>query len=552
MPTPPILTRAITRRYPRARWRLVVQRLAADCLLIALGIAAVSALIATLHLYPRVHNVSILYLLVVLALAVWRDRLSAIVAAVVAFLAFDLLFIPPLYTLTVSDPSEWLALAIFLIVAIIAGTLAANLHERAQEAQRRAREATLLYEFARLMAAEPNLERLLPKIAERLLQALPDRSILSCAFLLPEAGSRLVVRGAAGAAEIPAEQEREVAAAAQWVLEHGEPVALPCVDRAQGAGYAPQLRFPLFGVPSARRSVRLLPLLVGSRAVGVLRLIEEPRADTLKPDDATDAERMLRGYLDQIALGIERARLRREEVRAEVLQRTDQLRSALLSSVSHDLRTPLASIKAAAGSLQQQDVLWDEDARREFAGAIEREADRLNRLVSNLLDMSRIEAGALHPDKEWYSLGELIQEVLDRLAPTLEGREVTISLAPDLPPVPLDYLQIDQVLTNLIENAIHYTGPGTPITVTAERSGSEVLVQVADHGPGIPPQDLERIFDKFYRVGPSGLPGTEPRVQGSGLGLAVARGLIEAHGGRLWAANRPGGGALFTFTLPLS
>jgi two-component system sensor histidine kinase KdpD len=263
-------------------------------------------------------------------------------------------------------------------------------------------------------------------------------------------------------------------------------------------------------------------------------------------------ERLLRGYLDQIALGIERARLRREEVRAEVLQRTDQLRSALLSSISHDLRTPLASIKAAAGSLQQRDVLWDDEARREFVGAIEREADRLNRLVSNLLDMSRIEAGVLHPDKEWYSLGELIQEVLDRLAPALEGRAVTIMVPPDLPPVPLDYLQIDQVLTNLVENAVHYTEPGTPIEVTVERSGGEVLVRVADRGPGIPPQDLERIFDKFYRVGPGGLPGAGPRVQGSGLGLAVARGLVEAHGGRIWAANRPGGGAILTFTLPVA
>jgi len=227
------------------------------------------------------------------------------------------------------------------------------------------------------------------------------------------------------------------------------------------------------------------------------------------------------------------------------LQRTDALRTALLSSVSHDLRTPLASIKAAASSLLQEDVQWDDEARRSFALTIEHEADRLNRLVANLLDMSRIEGGALKPEKEWYPMQALIQDVLKRMQPLLQGREVRTSLPDDLPLVKVDYLQIDQVVTNLLENAVRYTPRGSPIDISVEVKDGQMLVSVADRGPGIPPADLERIFDKFYRV-----LRNQRDTRGSGLGLAVCRGLVEAHGGRIWAENREGGGAIFRFTLP--
>jgi two-component system, OmpR family, sensor histidine kinase KdpD len=253
-------------------------------------------------------------------------------------------------------------------------------------------------------------------------------------------------------------------------------------------------------------------------------------------------------FVDHAASMIERARLHRESLQVEVLRRTDALRAALLSSISHDLRTPLSSIKASASSLLQEDVQWDEEARRSFALSIEHEADRLNRLVENLLDMSRIEGGALKPEKEWYPIDELIHDVLGHMQPLLQGRTVQTDLPDDLPPVELDYLQIDQVLTNLIENAVRYTPTDSPIEISARAQGNQMMISVADRGPGIPPADLERIFDKFYRV--SGTPAQT--VRGSGLGLAVSRGLIEAHGGHIWAENRPGGGAIFRFTLPLN
>jgi len=254
-------------------------------------------------------------------------------------------------------------------------------------------------------------------------------------------------------------------------------------------------------------------------------------------------------FLDQASSLIERAHLQRENMHIAVLQRTDALRASLLSSVSHDLRTPLTSIKAAASSLLQEDVSWDEEARRSFARSIEREADRLNRLVSNLLDMSRIEEGALKPEKDWYSLKMLIHEVVERLEPLFEGRTVHTHLPDDLLMVDLDYIQIDQVLTNLLENALRYTPPESPIDIEAHSERDQVQLAVSDRGPGIPAADLERVFDKFYRV-MHGQHSTGHPL-GSGLGLAVCKGVVEAHGGRIWAQQREGGGLTVCVVLPV-
>ena len=303
------------------------------------------------------------------------------------------------------------------------------------------------------------------------------------------------------------------------------------------------------------RSQRFIPLKIGPKVVGILSLhiVDEtgqfPREEPGIRHQG-DPTSFFWTFLDQVTALVERARLQQESTRMEVLQRTDALRATLLSSVSHDLRTPLTSIKAAASSLLQGDVQWDEETRHGFAQAIEREADRLNRLVGNLLDMSRIEEGALKPEREEYPLVSLIHEVVGRLAPLLEGREVQKILPDDLLLVDIDYLQIDQVLTNLLENATRYTPPTSPIRISAGIEGNEVIVRVADRGPGVPQADLERIFDKFYRVMHS-QPGIHS-ARGSGLGLAVCKGLVEANGGRIWAERRPDGGLIVSVALPRS
>ena len=239
--------------------------------------------------------------------------------------------------------------------------------------------------------------------------------------------------------------------------------------------------------------------------------------------------------------------LQREATEAEILRRADDLKTALLNAVSHDLRTPLASIITSAGSLRQLDVTWTQEDLRWLALAIEEEALRLNRIVGNLLDLSRMEGGSLRPEKGWYDVGSLVDDVLGRLRPLIQEHPITVAVPDDLPPVFLDYVEIDQVLSNLIENATKHTQPGAEIEVSAHRAEREVWIEVADRGPGIPPGGLPHLFEPFFRVSTQ---GSQPK--GTGLGLAVAKGLVEAHGGRIWAQNQPGGGARFIFTLPVT
>jgi two-component system sensor histidine kinase KdpD len=221
------------------------------------------------------------------------------------------------------------------------------------------------------------------------------------------------------------------------------------------------------------------------------------------------------------------------------------LKSALMSAVSHDLRTPLASIMASVTSLLEPDIQWDKETQQVFLQGIYDEARRLNVLVGNLLEMSRIDGGALRPEKNWYSIAEVIEAVVQRLEPNLVDHHVNVNTEPDLPLILLDFSEIDQVLTNLLENALKYTPQGTNIEIDARRSGDQVEVEVADAGPGVPPEHVPYLFDKFYQV------DSRRRGMGAGLGLAISKGFIEAHGGSIWAKNRMGGGLEVAFTLPL-
>jgi two-component system sensor histidine kinase KdpD len=222
----------------------------------------------------------------------------------------------------------------------------------------------------------------------------------------------------------------------------------------------------------------------------------------------------------------------------------EQLRNALLSAVSHDLRTPLAGIKGAASSLVEGGERLGAATRTDLAESIVEEVERLDRLLANLLNMTRLEAGVIHAQKEWHPLEEIVGAALARLAGPLHGRPVQVKLPPELPLVPLDGVLIEQVLINLLENAMHHTPPGTPIEITAASQDGAVTVEVADRGPGLEPAEVERVFEKFHRGGAS-------RAGGVGLGLTICRGFVEAHGGRIWAENRPEGGARFRFTLPI-
>jgi len=535
------------------------KRYLGDSMLAIVGTLLVTGLIYAFRLYPRIPNISLVYLLVVLALASTRGLYAAILASVVAFLSFDFFLTQPLYTFTIAKPEEWLALFVFLATAIITGQLASALRQRAEQARRRENETRILYELVRATNNEEDLGRQLNIVARSVVDVFASWGVRDCAILLPDTIRQLTVQGSASQAADRKRLTPDEEATASWVMSQAQTVELHDVSLAPqkpGAYVSRAVVRSTATRGALRRYERMIPLKLGQRVIGVLCLFmeDDPRLFAVERSLGVERERsnsqtaFFWTFVDQATAIIERARLRRESLQIELLQRTDALRAALLSSVSHDLRTPLSAIKAAASSLLQEEVQWDEEARRSFALSIEKEADRLNRLVANLLDMSRIESGALKPEKEWYPIDELVHDVLGHMQPVLDGRTVHTDLPADLPPVELDYLEIDQVLTNLIENAVRYTPAGSPIEVGARVDGDQMIISVADRGPGIPQADRERVFDKFYRVlGTQTAPTT-----GSGLGLAVSKGLVEAHAGRIWVEDRDGGGAIFRFTLPLT
>ncbi|HZT08867.1 MAG TPA: ATP-binding protein [Chloroflexota bacterium] len=501
--------------------------------LVAVGI--VTGAIGLASTQVHLANASMLYLIAVSALGIFFGKGPAVVASMAAFLAFDFFFIQPIHTLTVTDPEEWIALLVLLFTAVATGQLAAAQRQRAREAEAREREAIVLYDVGRTLS-ESDLDQALPAVSRRLRREL---NLDAVAIEVHGASGGRIERAEVGA-PYAVEATRHVATQPAMVL-----------------GTNPEERGTALGVPghwfravpsstprSERRHPRRLhvvPIHSRDRQIGRLILVRVPGATTF----ARSEDRMLLAVTNQIGQAVERSALRREAMEADVLQRADSLKTALLNAVSHDLRTPLASIIASASSLRQHDVTWSEDERDAFAEAIEQEATRLNRIVGSLLDLSRIQGGSLHPQRDWYDLGSLIDDVVGRLGPGLGRCTVTTDVPSDLPPVFVDSTEIDQVLSNLLENATKHTPCGTEVRVAARTHDDEIEVEVTDAGPGIPPDALGQLFDPFYTLSAT---GGQPR--GIGLGLAIAKGLVEAHAGRIWAENRTEGGARFVFTLP--
>ena len=505
----------------RGIWRQVVAYAAA-----AVGVTVVTALIGLVRTHARIANISSLYLVIVLAVAAIFGGGPAIAASVLAVLAFDWFFVNPVGQFTVSDPEEWLALVLFLATAIVTSQLAAAQQRRAVEARRREREATALYTLSSLIVQETEPVRLIERVIDHFADEL---ELLGAALYLPGSEGQLERQTTFGPA----------GRAAPTIL----PSALltTASDRVAGAAVRESpLRAPAEAVTPPGLIVALRD---GSRVLGILWLARRPDAGPL----SAEQRRFLETAGQQLGVALERARLQTEATEAAALRRADEMKTALLSAVSHDLRTPLALIKAAAGSLRQTDVPWTDEERDGFAASIEQEVDRLDRIVANLLDLSQIATGTLRMERQRYPLAALVEEVLARLQPLLVSHPVAVEIPEDLPPVPVDYVAIDRVLSNLLENVARHTPPGTTARIAARREGNRVIITVADNGPGIPSADLPRVFDAFYRGGSRG--NGYPR--GTGLGLAVARGLVEAHGGTMTVVSPPGGGTTFTLTLPL-
>ncbi len=469
-------------------------------------------------------NIGLVYLIIVIGATVLAGRWAGILASCLGFALFDFFLVPPYINFSVAELYNILALFVFLGVSALLSWLIANAREQAAEAQRRAEDVSRLYELTQAIIGTQRPEDALPAIARKISEVF---AVQACWILLPGPDGRLQVQAQAPTEARPLNRDEQ--ALADWVFGHGS---------AAGQG---RLTTPGFRDPTPSTGTVFVPLQAGGRTLGVLGVAHPPDQQPLTMPEYT----VLATFADQTAVALDRLTLLREAQRAELLDRADELKSALMSAVSHDLRTPLASIIAAVTSLLEPEMQWPEATRRDFLQGIYEEAQRLNRLVGNLLDMSRIEGGALHPEKDWYSIDEVITAVVTRLESRLARYQVTVEIAPDLPLIPLDFTEIDQVMTNVLENALKYTPLETAIRITAGRQNEAILVSVADSGPGVPPEHLARLFDKFYRV--DGL----TRPQGMGLGLAISKGLIEAHGGKIMAQDLPAGGLEISFTLPI-
>ncbi|UDF32174.1 UNVERIFIED_ORG: sensor histidine kinase KdpD (plasmid) [Roseateles sp. XES5] len=467
--------------------------------LIAGGLTAATAVVGKLvHLFAELPNISLLFLLAVLGAAVLGGYASAFIAAVLSALAYNFLFIDPLHTFTITAPHEVFALVVFLSVAIIAGGFASRIKEQAEVARVRATALQSLYDFSRKLSTAAKADDAI-WLAVSHLQASLKRNIV---LLLPDKADLKV------AAVWPPDTELDVTdfTAARWTRDKQE-------TAGAGTGTLPNSRF------------EFRPLMGPHGLVGVCGIQQAEESLDI------NAERALSAILDQTAIALDRARLSEESVEQAAKLEGERYREALLSSISHDLRTPLATIMGAVTSLRQLGDKMTVESRDDLLQSIEEEGSRMSRFVSNLLDMTRIESGTLKPKSDWLDVADVVQSAIERARKHLPGKTIETGIAPDLPLVEGDSVLLGQVLFNLLDNAVKFGGE-EPVNVYARRDGQDVLISVTDLGKGIPPAELDRVFEKFYRRGkPDG------RAPGTGLGLSISRGFVEAMGGTIHAES---------------
>jgi two-component system sensor histidine kinase KdpD len=448
-----------------------------------LSIALATFLLTWLRQSLSTPIVALLYLLPVgLSASLWGLG-AGIVAALAAFLAFNYFFIEPHFTLTVHSPSDLVVVLVFLVVAVAISQLVGRARLGQALATTREFEAIQLYELSAALTGLPDQQSILHAVADQIQKALVPE-----ALQINVDGSLAVLR----------------------------PGSVP-----------------------PRNAELSVPFQNGTQTAGTINLWRNSAF-------TQSEQRLVLTVASQTGLALERVRLAQSESRARVLEESDKLKSALLSSVSHELRTPLATIKAAATSLRSGEVGWESNARQNLLEAVEDEADHLNLLVGNLLNMSRIEANQLKPILQWNQLSEIVSAVIKRITHTRAEHQIVVEIPEDFPFVPVDFLQMEQVFTNLLNNSFRYAPAGTAIRILARtEKESQALIRVENQGPPVDEQHLAGIFEKFHRISAS------DTVTGTGLGLSICKGIIEAHGGQIWAENLPAGFAI-DFTIPLT
>ena len=506
-PIPKKTVRAAERTAPFDPWPYGVALLA---------VAAALAVAEAVQPMFGIENVDLVFLTAIVGVAVRYGLLPSLTATVAASLCYNYFFLPPIYTFTITDPNNIAAFVLFTLVAVIVSHFAARGRTRTVAAHERVRTVELLYAFSRKLAGVGTLDDVLWATAYQTALMLKVRVVL----LLPEDGTIVVKAG------YPPEDILDDAdvAAAKWAWQN---------DRAAGRGSDT--------LPGAKRL--FLPMRTGRGAIGVIGIDSDKPGPLLTPDQ----RRLLDALVDQGALAIERVRLVEDLDRSKRAAETDRLRSALLTSISHDLKTPLAAILGSAGTLRDLSSALSDGEKADLLATVIEESERLNRFIANLLDMTRLESGAIVPNTAPHDVGEIVGSALRRAGKILAGHKIELDLAAGLPMLDLDAVLFEQVLFNVLDNAAKYSPAGTAIRIQSWSDNSAVYLQILDEGDGIPPADLEHIFDKFYRA----RKGDQVRA-GTGLGLAISRGFVEAMHGTISAANRTDRpGAVFTIRLPI-
>ncbi|MCI0668696.1 MAG: sensor histidine kinase KdpD [Methylococcaceae bacterium] len=482
---------------------------------LAVGVIAVCSLLAE-SLYGRIElaNLVMIYLLGVVFVATSLGRGPSILASILSVVAFDLLFVAPYFRFSVSDTQYLVTLGAMLAVAMVISNLMANVRSQAKVAAHRERRAAVLYAMSKELSTGRSEAEILRIAVRHIHTEFGSRNVV----LFPDENGRIQYPTGSASSESIHGCDLSVA---QWVFDHNEMAG-------QGTHTLPGTDLVYF------------PLGSGSKVLGVLALLPVNLRRFFLPEQ----KKLLETFISQIVQAIERARLAEQAKRSSVEMEAERLRNSLLSSISHDLRTPLATIVGSASTLTERDDALRAEDRLELSRAILDEALRMSNLVGNILDMARLDSGMVKLNRQWVPLDEIVGSVLTRLHKRLEGRPLNVKLPAGSPLIHVDSVMIEQLLANLLENAVRYTPDGSPIEVTAEFGPLSVSISVADRGPGIPKGHEDLLFEKFHRV------QGERAQSGVGLGLTICRAIVEAHGGHIQAKNRASGGALFSFVLP--
>ncbi|MEW5872990.1 MAG: ATP-binding protein [Chloroflexota bacterium] len=472
------------------RKRLFLQHLVYRPLVVVLIITLTTLPLFFLRDVLSNSTIALLYLLPVILNTTVFGLWPGLFSGLLAFLVFNYFFLIPYYTFTVHQTQDLTALIVFFFITIVISQLVGRAKQNLAQTRARERELTRLYELSTALASVNAEQEIARTLANHVLTTFSADVVQIYIETMPDK--------------------------AAWIVQA-----------------------PVDTEPPSGHPVMIVSLQTARAFLGEIRIWRRVSLDTERE------AKMLDNFATQGSIAFERTALSRTETRAKILEESDHFKSVLLSSVSHELRTPLATIKAAVTGLLNNQVVQETQAREDLLAMMDEETDHLNRLVGNLLDMSRIESGALKPNIQWNLLSEIVDGVVARMYRTLQNHAIILDIPDELPLIPVDYVQLEQVFSNLLSNSVKYAPKGSAVHIAANvKEGKDLVVHCINQGPAIHPEDLERIFDKFFRVTHA------DKVSGTGLGLSICKGIIEAHGGKIWAENRSEGVA-FVFTLPL-